>query len=125
MSSFEQALLVAVPVVVGSVGRIPVGALTDRFGGRVMFPLVSLITIVPVLYLGLLGHSSLAALLAGGFFLGIGGTTFAIGVPFRAVAAGRGEPDGRVRAAGGGHAPGRMNRRPRTGGGARRRRDGR
>lgn len=30
LSSFEQSLLVAVPVVVGSLGRIPVGALTDR-----------------------------------------------------------------------------------------------
>jgi len=82
LSSFQQALLVAVPVVVGSVGRIPVGALTDRYGGRVMFPLISLITVVPVLYLGLWGHDSLAALLVGGFFLGIGGTTFAIGVPY-------------------------------------------
>ncbi|WIN00167.1 MFS transporter [Actinoplanes oblitus] len=82
LSSFQQALLVAVPVVVGSLGRIPVGALTDRFGGRIMFPLVSLATIVPVLYLGLFGHDSLAALLIGGFFLGIGGTTFAVGVPF-------------------------------------------
>lgn len=82
LTSFEQSLLVAVPVVVGSLGRIPVGALTDRFGGRVMFPIVSATTIVPVLYLGLAGHSSLAALLVGGFFLGIGGTAFAVGVPF-------------------------------------------
>lgn len=81
LSSFEQSLLVAVPVVVGSLGRIPVGALTDRFGGRVMFPLVSAASIVPVLYLGLAGHSSLAALLVGGFLLGIGGTAFAVGVP--------------------------------------------
>ncbi|PWI12917.1 MFS transporter [Streptomyces sp. Act143] len=81
LSSFQQSLLVAVPVVVGSLGRIPVGALTDRFGGRVMFPIVSAATIVPVLYLGLAGHDSLAALLAGGFFLGIGGTAFAVGVP--------------------------------------------
>jgi NNP family nitrate/nitrite transporter-like MFS transporter len=82
LSSFRQALLVAVPVVVGSVGRIPVGALTDRYGGRVMFPLVSFATIVPVLFLGTLGHESYAALLIGGFFLGIGGTAFAVGVPF-------------------------------------------
>ncbi|WP_242614235.1 nitrate/nitrite transporter [Actinomadura roseirufa] len=82
LTSFEQALLVAVPVVVGSLGRIPVGALTDRFGGRVMFPVVSAVTIVPVLYLGLAGHSSLEALLAGGFFLGVAGTAFAVGVPF-------------------------------------------
>jgi MFS transporter, NNP family, nitrate/nitrite transporter len=82
LSSFEQSLIVAVPVLVGSVGRIPVGALTDRFGGRVMFPAVSFITIVPVLFLGLAGHSSLGGLLVGGFFLGIGGTAFAVGVPF-------------------------------------------
>ncbi|GAA3771894.1 NarK/NasA family nitrate transporter [Streptomyces coacervatus] len=82
LTSFQQSLLVAVPVVVGSLGRIPVGALTDRFGGRVMFPLVTAATIVPVLYLGLVGHNSLGALVAGGFFLGIGGTAFAVGVPF-------------------------------------------
>jgi MFS transporter, NNP family, nitrate/nitrite transporter len=82
LSSFQQALLVAVPVLVGSIGRIPVGALTDRFGGRVMFPAVSLLTILPVVFLGTIGHSSLGALLAGGFFLGIAGTSFAVGVPF-------------------------------------------
>lgn len=82
LSPVQQALVVAVPVVVGSLGRIPVGGLTDRFGGRVMFPLVSLATIVPVLYLGLAGHTSMAGLLVGGFFLGIGGTSFAVGVPF-------------------------------------------
>lgn len=82
LSGSQQALLVAVPVLVGSLGRIPVGALTDRFGGRVMFPIVSLATIVPVLFIGLVGHSSLTMLLIGGLFLGIGGTTFAIGVPF-------------------------------------------
>ncbi|GGN09420.1 NNP family nitrate/nitrite transporter-like MFS transporter [Actinoplanes campanulatus] len=82
LTSFQQALLVAVPVVVGSVGRIPVGALTDRYGGRTMFPLITLATIVPVLYLGLIGHDALVSLLVGGFFLGIAGTTFAVGVPF-------------------------------------------
>ena len=81
LSSGQQALLVAVPVIVGSLGRIPVGALSDRFGGRVMFPIVSVATIVPVLFIGLLGQHSLGALLVGGFFLGIGGTAFAIGVP--------------------------------------------
>ncbi|GHH69044.1 MFS transporter [Streptosporangium violaceochromogenes] len=82
LSASQQALLVAVPVVVGSLGRIPVGALTDRFGGRVMFPLISAATVVPVLFLGLAGQGSPAALLVGGFFLGIGGTVFAVGVPF-------------------------------------------
>ncbi len=82
LTSFQQALIVAVPVIVGALGRIPVGALTDRLGGRVMFPAVSFAAIVPVLYLGLWGHNSLAGLLVGGFFLGIAGTAFAVGVPF-------------------------------------------
>ena len=69
-------------MVVGSLGRIPVGALTDRYGGRVMFPLVSFATVVPTLFLGFGGTRSLAGLLVGGFFLGIGGTVFAVGVPF-------------------------------------------
>jgi MFS transporter, NNP family, nitrate/nitrite transporter len=82
LTSFQQAMVVAVPVIVGSLGRIPVGALTDRFGGRLMFPVVSFATIIPVLFLGLAGYRSLAALLIGGFFLGVAGTTFAVGVPF-------------------------------------------
>jgi NNP family nitrate/nitrite transporter-like MFS transporter len=49
LTSFQQALLVAVPVIVGALGRIPVGALTDKHGGRVMFPLVSLAAVVPIL----------------------------------------------------------------------------
>ncbi|MEO6471762.1 MAG: MFS transporter [Aeromicrobium sp.] len=82
MSESDVALLVAVPVVVGSLGRIPVGALTDKFGGRVMFPLVSAATIVPVIFIGFFGLGSYGALLLGGFFLGVGGTVFAVGVPF-------------------------------------------
>ena len=82
LSSFQQALIVAVPVIVGALGRIPVGALTDRYGGRLMFPVISFATIAPVLFLGLVGYQSLAAVLAGGFFLGLGGTSFAVGVPF-------------------------------------------
>jgi MFS transporter, NNP family, nitrate/nitrite transporter len=80
LTAFQQALLVAVPVVVGSVGRIPVGALTDRLGARVMFPAVSFLTILPVLFVGLFGDTYLL-LLIGGFFLGLGGTAFAVGVP--------------------------------------------
>lgn len=81
LTAFQQSLAVAVPVIVGSLGRIPVGALTDRLGARRMFPTVAALTVVPVLYLGHLADSY-AAILVGGFLLGLGGTTFAIGVPF-------------------------------------------
>ncbi|HIZ38185.1 MAG TPA: MFS transporter [Candidatus Ruania gallistercoris] len=81
LSESQVSLIVAVPVLVGSLGRIPVGALTDAYGGRVMFVVVSLATIVPVLFIGFYGQTSFGALLVGGFFLGIGGTAFAVGVP--------------------------------------------
>ena len=81
LTAFQQSLLVAVPVIVGSLGRIPVGALTDRLGARRMFPVVALLTVLPVLYLGHFADS-LTGYLIGGFFLGLGGTTFAIGIPF-------------------------------------------
>ena len=49
LSESDVALMVAVPVIVGSLGRIVVGALTDKLGGRVMFPIVSGVTIIPFL----------------------------------------------------------------------------
>jgi MFS transporter, NNP family, nitrate/nitrite transporter len=82
LSEFDVSLMVAVPVIVGSLGRIIVGALTDRYGGRLMFPVVSGLTIVPVLFIGFFALDSYALLLFAGFFLGIGGTAFAVGVPF-------------------------------------------
>ncbi len=82
LTEWQVSLIVAVPVIVGSLGRIPAGALTDKFGGREMFVLVSLATIVPILFIGFYGQTNYAALLVGGFFLGISGTSFAVGVPF-------------------------------------------
>ncbi|MFD7167303.1 MFS transporter [Streptomyces violascens] len=80
LSSLQQSLLVAVPVLVGSLGRIPVGALTDRYGAKLMFPLMSALTIVPVLLL-IPARGSYGLMLVVGFLLGLGGTTFAIGIP--------------------------------------------
>src|SRR5699024_6298265 len=77
----DASLIVAIPVLVGSLGRILMGGLSDRFGGHLMFPLVSLITVIPVLFLGFVGQSTYPTRLVGGFFLGIAGTTFALGVP--------------------------------------------
>jgi NNP family nitrate/nitrite transporter-like MFS transporter len=82
LTESDVALLVAVPVLVGSLGRIVVGGLTDRYGGRVMFPLISAVTIVPILFLAFVALDSYVLLLVGGFVLGIAGTAFAVGVPF-------------------------------------------
>jgi MFS transporter, NNP family, nitrate/nitrite transporter len=40
-----------VPTLVGAFARIPIGALTDRYGGRAMFTVASALTIVPVPFL--------------------------------------------------------------------------
>lgn len=83
LSSAQNSLLVATPILVGAVGRIPVGALTDRYGGRVMFAVVSFVAIAPVLAVAFAGNAeSFVLLLVFGFFLGIAGTAFAVGIPF-------------------------------------------
>jgi hypothetical protein len=76
-------MLVATAILVGSIGRIVIGSLTDRFGGRTMFIAVSLASIVPVLAVGAAGAAgSYPMLLVCGFFLGIAGMIFAVGIPF-------------------------------------------
>ncbi len=83
LSASQKSLLVATPVLVGSVGRILAGALTDRFGGRVMFPVLMVIAAPFVLLVAFAGEQgSYPMLLVFGFFLGIAGTTFAVGIPF-------------------------------------------
>lgn len=83
LSSTEASMLVATPILVGSLGRIVVGALTDRYGGRSMFIVITLASILPVLAVGFAGSiDSYVLLLVFGFFLGIAGTIFAVGIPF-------------------------------------------
>ena len=41
LSATQKSLLVATPVLVGSLGRIVTGALTDRIGGRLMFTVLT------------------------------------------------------------------------------------
>jgi NNP family nitrate/nitrite transporter-like MFS transporter len=80
LSNTRTLMLTAVPVVLGSLLRIPVGALTDRLGGRVMFPVVLAVSAVPAAIFGFV--DGYAALVVVGFFLGIAGSSFAVGVPF-------------------------------------------
>ena len=83
LSGNQKALLVATPVLVGSLGRILAGALTDRFGGRLMMPILLLVSVPFVLLVAVAGNArSFGLMLVFGFFLGIAGTTFAVGVPF-------------------------------------------
>lgn len=80
LSATQAALLVAVPVLLGSLGRIPAGMLADRYGGRVVFSLLMLAVTLPAFLLSLAG--TYVEVLVLGFFLGLAGSSFAIGVGF-------------------------------------------
>lgn len=79
----QISLMLATPVLVGALGRIVIGSLTDRFGARKMFTVVLLASVPAVLLVALAGTlGSFALLIASGTYLGIAGTIFAVGVPF-------------------------------------------
>ncbi|HET8929011.1 MAG TPA: MFS transporter [Microbacterium sp.] len=79
----QISIMLAMPVLVGALGRIVVGAMTDRFGGRIMFALLLLAGVPAVLLVAFAGSiGSYPLLLVAAFLLGIPGTIFAVGIPF-------------------------------------------
>jgi NNP family nitrate/nitrite transporter-like MFS transporter len=76
----EKWLAIAFPVLLGSIGRIPLGILTDRFGGRSVFVATMVLSIVSVVLLGYV--TTFPLLLACGFLVGIGLASFSVGVGF-------------------------------------------
>lgn len=80
LSASQTAFLVAIPVLLGSLARVPVGLLTDRYKGRVIFS--ALMTFSALAALLVPQAASYSTLLAIGFFLGVSGSSFAVGVGF-------------------------------------------
>ena len=80
LSATQAALMVAVPVLLGSLARLPVGMLADRFGGRLVFSLLMLLCAVPAFLTPM--AETYPQLLVSGFFLGLAGSSFAVGVGF-------------------------------------------
>ena len=80
LSVTQSSVMIAIPVLLGSVGRIPLGLLTDRYGGRIVFSILLAFTIVPAVALSL--NHSYPSLLFWGFWMGLAGTSFAVGVAF-------------------------------------------
>jgi MFS transporter, NNP family, nitrate/nitrite transporter len=80
LSATETALLVAVPVLLGALARLPMGILADRFGGRLVFSLLMAIVAVPVYLVP--AAESYRSLLVAAFFLGLAGSSFAVGVGY-------------------------------------------
>ncbi len=80
LSDTQFGLLVATPVLTGSISRIFLGVWTERFGGRIIFPLQMLITAVAVWLLTSVKTYEVFLLAALG--LGLAGGSFIVGVAY-------------------------------------------
>lgn len=78
LNPVQVSIALAIPVLLGSLGRIPLGMLTDRFGGRLIFSIVMACSIVPAILMGFV--SQYWQLVACGFFIGIALASFSVGV---------------------------------------------
>lgn len=75
--------LIGVPVLTGSIMRLPLGLLTDRFGGKWVFGLLLLGAAVPTYLVG--NCDSFAEFFLASLGFGMTGTGFAVGIAFTSV----------------------------------------
>ena len=80
LSAKQKSLMIAIPVLLGSLGCLPAGMLADRFGGRKVFTALLVLSAIPAIGIGF--SQSYSQMLWLGVFLGMAGTSFAIGVSF-------------------------------------------
>ena len=74
----QKAIILAIPVILGSILRIPIGYYTNLLGSRLVFLVSFIILLFPVFYLSQ-AHSTTGLMIAG-FFIGLGGAIFSVGV---------------------------------------------
>lgn len=74
----QLALVTAIPVILGSILRIPLGYYANQFGARKIFLISFVLLLFPVYYISI--ATSMTDLMIGGLFLGIGGAVFSVGV---------------------------------------------
>lgn len=72
------AIITAIPVVLGSILRIPLGYYANIIGARLVFLISFVLLLFPVYYISV--AQTMTALIIGGLFLGIGGAVFSVGV---------------------------------------------
>src|SRR5690242_15608499 len=80
LTASQTALLVAVPVLLGSLARLPMGMLTDRFGGRFVFTALLALSSLAAFVVPL--TNSYRTLLLAAFLIGLAGSSFAVGAAF-------------------------------------------
>src|SRR5262245_32262036 len=80
LTASQTALLVSVPVLLGSLARLPMGMLTDRLGGRLVFTCLLVFSSAAAFVVPL--SRSYNSLLLAAFLIGMAGSSFAIGAAF-------------------------------------------
>lgn len=75
--------LLGIPILTGSIFRLPVGILTDKYGGKWIFVAILLLCAVPMFLISYANSFLMFALLSFGF--GLAGTTFAVGIAYTSV----------------------------------------
>ena len=80
LNATQFGLLMATPVLTGSLIRVPLGIWTDKFGGRIVMTLLMALT-VPAIYL-MSYASAYWHFLTIGLFVGLAGGSFSVGTPY-------------------------------------------
>ena len=80
LNETEFGLLVATPILTGSLVRLPLGILTDRFGGRIVFFIQMILVAIPIY--GLAFAAQYWQYLTLGLFVGLAGGSFATGIAY-------------------------------------------
>lgn len=78
ISPGQISVILAIPVILGSVLRVPFGYLTNIVGAKWVFFWSFIVLLLPIFLLG--QAQSPGMLMLSGFFLGIGGAIFSVGV---------------------------------------------
>jgi NNP family nitrate/nitrite transporter-like MFS transporter len=80
LNETQFGLLAATPVLTGSLIRLPLGMLTDKFGGRIVFFVLMLVCVLPIYMISM--ATEFWHFLALGLFVGLAGGSFSVGIAY-------------------------------------------
>ena len=80
LNETEFGILIATPVLTGSLIRLPLGMWTDKLGGRIVFFVLMLSTVVPIWLMSY--ATEFWQYLVIGLFVGLAGGSFAVGIAY-------------------------------------------
>ncbi len=80
LNETEFGILIATPVLTGSLIRLPIGMWTDKFGGRIVFFALMLATVVPIWLMAY--ATEFWHFLVIGLFVGLAGGSFSVGIAY-------------------------------------------